>query len=1206
MVLRRVLPLRFHIAGTFLLFFGMLAIVLGLVADRVAQGLADRAASTSFLGSADVALQDIRRLEETARAAAEALAANPIAEAEGKPERARQVHALATVLRSVPGVSAAYVGWPDGNFLLLRPVRDDNISRTAPSGAAWIAQWAGPEGPQFDFLDDRLAILEQRQSVSYPLDPRERPWYIEANRRAETVVTSPYAFFTTQEPGVSAARKSPSGAVAGVDVSLWDLSVRLPREAPTPSTLAAIVDARGGVLAYNDGARLRQALEAVAETTNGSANAPLPRADTLGAPVITAVAARWAGENSRYLGTLHAGGRDWLATAVPLQVGGTALLMATPKEDLGKDAGAIRLWLLSVLALVAALTIPLTLYVSRRLAQPVELFAKDVGRIAALDFSAQAPRSVAIAELAILGDGLTALRSSLGSFNAIYDSVIRQSQPDRMLDLVLETLTSATSADGGCAWLAAGDGGKPVEVGLTRRQASGTPTPQPALDEVASRIAQQETVAESTVAAEGGALRVIVAPIHSGSRAFLGGFCLWRTASAGPFSAELRAIVTFSCSVLSSVMERSSLIADRMAAQRQTDLVLNSVADGIHVLDCEGRIIRQNPAARSILGWEDHETTGRQSHPLTHSRKADGSVYPVEDCPIHRTLHDGERRSVEDEVFIRKGGGAVSVEYQCSALRDEGGAIVGAVVSFRDVTERKQAQAALGERIKELRRLYRVLELTLNGSRSIAEICADIAAILPDSVSHPASAVALIRLESDEYRSPSWRPPVATLRSMLRDEEGGIGFVEIGYAASGAWEKDSGSAFLREEKDMLDAVASHVRAMLYRRRITERLMQSERLNAVGQLTGGIAHDFNNLLTVIISNAEVLSERFATDAELGQLTSMTLMAAERAAELTSRLLMFSRRQPMSPQLVDINQQISAIDPLIRRAVNEQIDIRLDLAPGLWPALIDKAQFESALLNLCINARDAMPEGGRLTVQTSNVHLDADDCARHPELSPGPYVMVAVTDNGTGMDEATVQRALEPFFTTKEVGKGSGLGLSMVYGFVKLSDGHIKLHSEPGVGTTVTLYFPKAAGEGDIAFVSDERDAGGGHERILVVEDDDLVRASLVSMLTRLGYRVTFAANGSDALEALARDGDVDLLMTDMVMPGGINGSQLAKAARGMRPGIKVLFTSGYTNSALLPVMGDDDAVFLPKPYRREDLASKLREALAAEGRGPSMA
>ena len=385
-----------------------------------------------------------------------------------------------------------------------------------------------------------------------------------------------------------------------------------------------------------------------------------------------------------------------------------------------------------------------------------------------------------------------------------------------------------------------------------------------------------------------------------------------------------------------------------------------------------------------------------------------------------------------------------------------------------------------------------------------------------------------------------------------------------------------------------------------RREQERRLGQAQRMEAVGQLTGGIAHDFNNLLTVIIGNAELLRERLEGNAELAHLAEVTESAADRGAALVQRLLAFGRRQPLEAEAVDVNDLIAGMGALLHRTLGEHIEVATVAGRDLWPARVDANQLETALLNLAVNARDAMPAGGRLELRTENVQLDDAYARTVGELAPGDYVRILVSDSGEGMTPEVQARAFEPFFTTKEVGKGTGLGLSMVYGFAKQSGGHVTLYSEPGHGTTVRLYLPRAAaaGAGREPPAPDPPAAmPGGTETILLVEDDPLVRGHNARLLESLGYRVLAAENGRAALGLLRAGAEPQLLFTDMVMPGGMDGRALADEVRRMKPGIRVLFTSGYTEYALGPdANGGRPVHLLGKPYGPRELGNRIRQVL----------
>ncbi len=430
----------------------------------------------------------------------------------------------------------------------------------------------------------------------------------------------------------------------------------------------------------------------------------------------------------------------------------------------------------------------------------------------------------------------------------------------------------------------------------------------------------------------------------------------------------------------------------------------------------------------------------------------------------------------------------------------------------------------------------------------------------------------------------------------------------VGHPAGPVWARLTLSALRSPQGEPVQFILV-VEDVSERRGLEEQLRQAQRLEAVGQLTGGIAHDFNNLLTVILGNAELLLEEAESGSEPQALAQRVVSAALRGAELTQRLLAFARRQPLRPAALDVNQLIRGLDDLQRRTLGEHIEIEFRLGADLWAAMVDPGQLESALLNLAINARDAMPTGGRLLIQTANVTWPQEPGERPAALQPGQYVRVTVADTGIGIAAELLGRVFEPFFTTKATGKGTGLGLAMVYGFVRQSGGHVEIDSAVGVGTTVTMYLPRAEGgerRREIDGAAAAHAPTNGHETVLLVEDDELVRRYARDQLLSLGYRVLEAPNGPQALQHLRDTGVIDLLFTDVVMPGGISGRQLADAAQRMRPGLPVLFTSGYAENAITHDGRLDPGVhLLEKPYQRAELARKLREVLqsAARPRAP---
>jgi signal transduction histidine kinase len=382
----------------------------------------------------------------------------------------------------------------------------------------------------------------------------------------------------------------------------------------------------------------------------------------------------------------------------------------------------------------------------------------------------------------------------------------------------------------------------------------------------------------------------------------------------------------------------------------------------------------------------------------------------------------------------------------------------------------------------------------------------------------------------------------------------------------------------------------------------EALRQAQKMEAVGQLTGGIAHDFNNHLAVITGYLEMLERRFTrSDESARRAVRKALEGAGRAAKLTHRLLAFSRRQPLTPTVLNVSRLVAGMSELLRRTLGEAVALETVLAGGLWNCFADANQLENAILNLAINARHAMPSGGQMTIETANTHLDEGYCRRHAEVMPGQYVMVAVSDTGNGIPKDLLDKVFEPFFTTKGAGEGTGLGLSMVYGFVKQSGGHVKIYSKVGQGTTVKIYLPRLFGGSSDASEAAAAVTTALHsaaETILVVEDDEDVRAYMVEVLQELGYRVLAAEDGAAALRLLEEGRDVDLFLTDVGLPGGVNGRQLAEAARQHHPGLKVLFTTGYAGNAIIHHGRLDPGVALiTKPFTYNALAAKIRQALA---------
>ena len=425
----------------------------------------------------------------------------------------------------------------------------------------------------------------------------------------------------------------------------------------------------------------------------------------------------------------------------------------------------------------------------------------------------------------------------------------------------------------------------------------------------------------------------------------------------------------------------------------------------------------------------------------------------------------------------------------------------------------------------------------------------------------------------------------------------------LGILLLGIYTIRQSSRRFREVAAAQDALSAKNTALLNeietREKAESQLRQAQKMEAVGQLTGGIAHDFNNMLAVITSAMNLAQRKLARgEHDVLSFVEAAADAAARAANLTARLLAFSRQQPLAPQIVDANRLVTGMSDLLRRTLGHAIEIETVLAGGLWKTHVDPSQLENAIINLAVNARDAMDEEGKLTVETANCHLDEAYAAAHPEVKAGQYVMIVVTDTGAGMSPDIMARAFEPFFTTKPATKGTGLGLSQVFGFVKQSGGHVKIYSEPGEGTAIKIYLPRFTGPEEAAQLVK---AGGrsdvpATETVLLVEDDARVRASTAAALLELGYTVIEAAGGDEALQKLGQNAAIALMLTDIVMPG-MNGRQLAEQARRQSLSLKVVFMTGFTRNAVVHNgVLDHDVHFIAKPFTLEQLAAKLREAL----------
>ncbi|MHB1699415.1 MAG: PAS domain S-box protein [Acidobacteriaceae bacterium] len=653
------------------------------------------------------------------------------------------------------------------------------------------------------------------------------------------------------------------------------------------------------------------------------------------------------------------------------------------------------------------------------------------------------------------------------------------------------------------------------------------------------------------------------------------------------------------------------LFASRVAAEmlrqksdarlREQAMLLDKAKEAIFVRDLDHRIVHWNHGAEHLYGWSAEEAIGRS---VLGMKVRDEAAFLAAQEKLLRT---GEWNGELTERT--KDGRTLIVECHWTLVRPEDGAASRILVINTDITERKRSEEHL--------RLLEAAVARLNDIIVITEA---------EPISQPGPRIVFVN-DAFERQTGYMRaevigksPRILQGPKTSREERNRI--------REALQKKEPVSAelinYTKDRKEfwaeieivpLINADGVHTHWVSVKRDITERkrseallqesearLVQSQKLESIGHLTGGIAHDFNNLLTVILGNSEMLAEELAENPRLLPLAEMIRVSGQRGAELTNRLLAFARKQALEPKLVCPGQIAQDMLAMLQRTLGENIRVEVFHDADLWPVFIDPGQLESAILNLCINARDSMPQGGHLLIEASNVVLDQSYSESNLDVLPGEYVMLAVSDTGTGIPPAILERVFDPFFTTKPKGKGTGLGLSMVYGFTKQSGGNVKIYSEEGVGTVVKLYMPRSDGARttSVATVEQVLDLRG-KETILLVEDDDMVREHAVHLLAELGYHVLVAADGRQALEIARGGAAFDLLFTDVMMPGGWNGPQLAAEIEKIRPGIPVLFTSGYTENAIVHYGRVDPGVnLLHKPYTRRKMAEKIRQTLRDAG------
>lgn len=643
---------------------------------------------------------------------------------------------------------------------------------------------------------------------------------------------------------------------------------------------------------------------------------------------------------------------------------------------------------------------------------------------------------------------------------------------------------------------------------------------------------------------------------------------------------------------------------EALPREQRLELLFRAMTDyALCLLNPQGYVVSWNPGARRLQCFEDDEIVGQHfSRFFTPENRESG----LPETALETASREGQFE--REGWLVRKDGSRFWAVSVLEPIRDGDGELIGFVNITRDLTKRRETERRLLNSETQFRQLvegvvdYAIFHLRPDGTISSWNKGAErIKGYAPDEIigSHlrrfyteedraagvPERAIETAR-RTGKFEAEGWRVRkdgtrfwASVVLDAVRDENGElVGFVKITRDIT---ERMNAQRLLREAQ--------------------EQIATSQKMEAVGQLSGGIAHDFNNLLMIVLGNLET-AQRHAREADnpnLQRAINNAMRGATRAASLTQRLLAFSRRQALDPKPLDINRFLVGAAEFLNRSLGETIEVETAGAAGLWTVEVDSNQLELTLLNLAVNSRDAMLGGGKLTIEAANAVLDPEYCRSNPEVTPGQYVLLSVSDNGAGMTKDVLGRAFEPFFTTKELGHGTGLGLSQVYGFVKQSDGHVKIYSEPGQGTTVKIYLPRYFGvdKADLDVNEEPLGQGGDGECILIVEDDDDLRMYLADVVRSLGYRVAIASNGQQALDLL-RDPSarVHLMLTDVVMPG-MNGRELARSAANLRPDLKIIYMTGYSRNAVTHHGRLDPHLdVLQKPITQSELATRLRDAL----------
>ncbi len=636
--------------------------------------------------------------------------------------------------------------------------------------------------------------------------------------------------------------------------------------------------------------------------------------------------------------------------------------------------------------------------------------------------------------------------------------------------------------------------------------------------------------------------------------------------------------------------------------------LISSLPIALHCMDASGRLISANRQWLESFGYQLHEVLGRSFSeflPVESRSKLVTTIYP-------KYLTTSACRS-EEILLIRKDGSLASVLLSMTAYRGDKGRLDRSVCMLEDVSEKKIAALATNRSDQRFRAAF-------------AASVHSMAVISPTGQIEFANEAFKTFLERKDIETATFGFDellhkddrgqfLNGLRQLLSGESQHFN-LDLRFVGQGdkVAHGSTSVALVKNEKGGTEQLVIQIVDVTERKTINDRLQRAQKMEAVGQLTGGLAHDFNNLLTIIIGNLQLLDGKITTDEKSAKRLVEAQDAATKGSDLTRQLLAFARKQELEPKDTSVNDMVRGMESLVARTIGENIELKVETMGGDPRCLIDPSQLESAILNLSINARDAMPNGGKLTIETQSAYLDRFYAEKNPDVVPGQYVLVAVSDSGTGMAPELLEKVFQPFFTTKAAGKGSGLGLSMVYGFIKQSGGHIQVYSEVGHGTSIKMYLPRRMRPGEVEIESvateatsvvaisatpaDIAPAATRRPKILVVEDQEAVRAVACGFLEDFGYEIVEAGDGFEALSKLQEHEDVDLMFSDVVMPGGMNGFDLAQAAISMKPALKVVHTSGYPKGAM--VHQDEprfkEGFIIMKPYRREDLQKIIKDAL----------